>query len=248
MSYDEQIKSDLKSALTYPLVLIASGFSAMLIIFFAVVPKFSHLLESEKPLPTLAYLVLSAGKYANDYPLAIAGVSLSIILFLFSVVTNKTVKNKVLDWLIEVPIVGPWLSEQDAARWSSLCSAMLLARVNLISALKLAAESCEYTRRKSKALNMITDIESGKGFTEALTKSSLLPSTSMNLVSVGDKTGQLGEMLNAVASLHDNSCKRRMKQVMTLMEPIAILLVGVLIGVMILGIVLAITASTDIEI
>jgi general secretion pathway protein F len=55
-------------------------------------------------------------------------------------------------------------------------------------------------------------------------------------------------MLLAVAALHDSSCKRRMKQVLTLMEPIAILVVGILLGIMVLGIVLAITASTDIAI
>ena len=52
-------------------------------------------------------------------------------------------------------------------------------------------------------------------------------------------------MMQAVAKLHDEACKRKMKQVMTLIEPLAILVVGVLIGIMILGVVLAITASTD---
>ena len=93
---------------------------------------------------------------------------------------------------------------------------------------------------------MVKDVEGGETFTEALQRSRLVPATSLNLVSVGDKTGQLSEMLAAVAVLHDASCKRRMKQVLTLMEPAAILLVGILIGTMIMGIVQAITASTDI--
>jgi general secretion pathway protein F len=75
-----------------------------------------------------------------------------------------------------------------------------------------------------------------------------VPNTSLNLVAVGDKTGQLAEMLKSVAALHDASCKRRMKQVLTLVEPIAILIVGAMLGVIILGVVLAITASTDIAI
>jgi len=95
---------------------------------------------------------------------------------------------------------------------------------------------------------MVVEVESGVAFTQALERSALVPQTSLNLVAVGDKTGQLAQMLSAVAKLHDNACKRRMKQVLTLMEPLAILVVGVLIGVMILGIVMAITASTDIEI
>ncbi|GGO63612.1 type II secretion system F family protein [Bowmanella pacifica] len=248
LNYDQAVRGDIKSALTYPLVLIGSGIAAMLIIFFAVVPKFSHMLDGDKELPALAYVVLTAGKYANESPWTLGLIIAGGLLALVSVLANPKVRKRAMDIAIELPVIGPWLAEQDAARWASLCSAMLLARVNLITALRLAAASCNYTRRRKRAESMIADVEDGVGFTEALERSRLVPPTSLNLVSVGDKTGQLAEMLKAVAQLHDTSCKRRMKQVLTLMEPIAILIVGVLIGVMILGIVLAITASTDIAI
>jgi type II secretory pathway component PulF len=212
------------------------------------VPKFSHLLNGDKELPALAYLVLTAGQSVNDSPYTVLAIIAGVVILMISIFTNPTVRRWLMDGALEVPVIGPWLAEQDAARWASLCAAMLQARVNLVVALKLAAQSCDYTRRKSRALAMVTDVESGVTFTEALERSRLVPSTSLNLVSVGDKTGKLAEMLTAVAALHDASCKRRMKQVLTLMEPIAILIVGVIIGVMILGIVLAITASTDIDI
>lgn len=248
LSYEQTIKNDVRGALTYPMVLVGSGLAAMLIIFFAVVPKFSHLLDGEKELPALAYLVLSAGQAVNDSPYIVLTCLAAVILCGVSIFTNQSVQRWLMNTAIELPVIGPWLSEQDAARWASLCSAMLQAKVNLVVALKLAAESCDYTARKSRALAMVADVESGVAFTEALERSRLVPNTSLNLVAVGDKTGQLSHMLTAVAALHDSSCKRRMKQVLTLMEPIAILIVGVIIGVMILGIVLAITASTDIAI
>jgi general secretion pathway protein F len=248
LNYEQTIKNDVRSALIYPLVLIAAGLGAVLIIFFAVVPKFSHLLDGERELPSLAYFVLTAGQYANDAPYTILVVIIALLLCLTSVLMNPTVRKWMMDLAIELPVVGPWLSEQDAARWASLCSAMLMARVNLISVLKLAAESCDYTRRRARAQAMIADVEAGVTFTEALERSRLVPNTSLNLVAVGDKTGQLAEMLKSVASLHDASCKRRMQQVLTLIEPIAILVVGAMLGVIILGVVLAITASTDIAI
>ncbi|NCP65645.1 MAG: type II secretion system F family protein [Paraglaciecola sp.] len=248
LNYDQAIKSDLRSALTYPVVLVGAGIAAMLIIFFAVVPKFSHLLNGDKPLPALATFVLTAGKLVNESPYLVLTCILGVIFSLVVIFTNPTVKHWLMDKMIEVPVIGPWLAEQDAARWSSLCSAMLHAKVNLVVALRLAAESCDYTRRRIRAQAMVVEVESGVAFTQALERSALVPQTSLNLVAVGDKTGQLAQMLSAVAKLHDNACKRRMKQVLTLMEPLAILVVGVLIGVMILGIVMAITASTDIEI
>ncbi|WP_102798346.1 type II secretion system F family protein [Bowmanella denitrificans] len=248
MNYDQAVRGDIKSALTYPMVLIASGIGAMLIIFFAVVPKFSHMLDAGKELPALAFLVLSAGRYANESPGIILAVIIAILLLGSGIFANAGVRRKIMDLLVETPVIGPWLAEQDAARWASLCSAMLMAKVSLITALRLSAASCNFSRRRRRAEAMIKDVEDGISFTDALERSRLVPGTSLNLVSVGDKTGQLAQMLRAVAQLHDSSCKRRMKQVLTLMEPVAILIVGLLIGVMILGIVLAITASTDIAI
>ncbi|GLR70875.1 type II secretion system F family protein [Agaribacter marinus] len=248
MQYDESVRADIRSALTYPIVLIGSGLGAMLIIFFSVVPKFSHMLDGDNPLPWLAYAVLTLGKTVNQHPYVVAGIVISVLTLLLMTFKQASVRMFVLNKVIDVPVIGPWLSEQDAARWAALAAAMLQARVSLVAALELAAEASNFTNRRARAKNMVKAIESGMTFSEALSQARLIPATSMNLINVGDKTGQLGEMLSAVATLHDKSCKRRMKQVLTLMEPIAILIVGVLIGTMIVGIVLAITASTNINI
>ncbi|WP_026377040.1 type II secretion system F family protein [Aestuariibacter salexigens] len=248
MSYEESVKSDVRSALTYPLVLIGGGIVAMLIIFFAVVPKFSHMLDEGKELPTLAYVVLSAGKMANENPQWVGLVVLALVGLVAGLIANKQFRKVAMEFALSLPVIGPWLAEQDAARWSALSAAMLSSRVDLIAALKLAAHSSGYRTRTQRGLAMIADIESGSTFTDAMERARLVPPTSLNLIAVGDKTGQLAEMLHAVSKLHDAACKRRMKQVLTLLEPIAILIVGVMIGIMILGIVLAITASTDIAI
>ena len=248
LSYDESVREDLRGALTYPIVLVSAGFIAMLIIFFSVVPKFTHLLDSEVDLPTLAALVLNAGRIANEAPWLLLLLGSSLFGVSMLIVANKAVRHAFLNVAIEAPVFGPWLAEQDSARWASLCSSMLKARVNLLTALTLAADSCEYTRRRHRASQMIKDVEEGESFSDALKKARLIPATSLSLIAAGDKTGQLSDMLAAVAKLHDASCKRRMKQVLQLVEPLAILVVGILIGVMILGIVQAITASTDLVI
>ncbi|MFC4700066.1 type II secretion system F family protein [Glaciecola siphonariae] len=248
MEYEQQIKSDLKAALTYPMILILSGLAAMLIIFFAVVPQFSYLLDNGNDLPALAYFVLSTGKLVNDSPLLVLGTLIGCVFFIVLVFANPNVRTWLLDKALHLPVVGPWLNEQDAAKWASLTASMLIAKVNLSAALLLSANSSGFTQRRARAQLMVKDIEDGMTFHEAMTRANLLPPTSLNLIAVGDKTGQLAEMLSAVANLHDQSYKRKMKQVLTLMEPIAILVVGIMLGIMILGIVMAITASTDIPI
>ena len=246
MNYEQAIRNDVKGALTYPLVLIGSGILAMLIIFYAVVPKFSHMLDGNVELPTLAWAVLSAGAFANNHPEWLLSGAVAFCLLLFLLFSSSHVKTVMLNFSLGVPVLGPWLAEQDAARWASLCGAMLAARVDLVTALRLAGESSAFTTRRKRALALLQEIQRGLSVTDAIERAQLLPGTSLNLVAVGDKTGQLATMMQAVANLHDEACKRRMKQVLTLIEPLAILIVGVLIGIMILGIVLAITASTDI--
>lgn len=248
LNYEQALRNEFKSALTYPLVLIGSGIAAMLIIFFAVVPKFAHMLNEGKELPTLAWLVLKSGALVNENPVLVLGTIFALVVGVISIFMNQKVRKASLNMALELPVIGPWLSEQDTARWASLCGAMLEARVNLITSLRLSAESSNFVKRRVKANQLIGDIQSGASLTDALSQSNLVPGTSLNLIAVGDKTGRLAQMMSAVAKLHDDACKRKMKQVLTLVEPIAILVVGIMIGIMILGIVLAITASTDIAI
>ena len=248
MNYEQSVANDIKAALAYPIILIGAGIAAMLIIFFAVVPNFSNMLDSDKELPPLAWLVLSAGKLANDNPLAILLPIVAVITAIGVLLSNAAVRNAIKNWLLNVPVIGSWLAEQDSAKWASLLGAMLNARVDLISALKLANESIAFDSRQKRAAQIVLDIQSGESLTKSLERAEIIAPSSLNLVAVGDKTGQLAKMMSAVASLHDEACKRRMKQVMTLVEPLAIIVVGVLIGTMIMGIVQAITVSTDIAI
>lgn len=248
MNYAQAIENDLKSALTYPLVLVSSGIIAMMIIFFAVVPKFTHMLDSAKELPSLAWFVLTAGKITNEHTAVVIFAVSILVIGLNILFTSQRIRLNLLNLAIDLPIIGDWLTEQDAARWASLTGAMLGARVGLVSALKLATESTVFVKRKNQAEKVISDVQSGVSLSDSLAQTNFLPASALNLIVVGDKTGQLANMLTAVAKLLDESCKRRMKRVLTLIEPLAILIVGTLIGIMMMGIVQAITASTDIAI
>ena len=248
LNYDQEIKGELRSALVYPVLLVTSGVIALIIIFMAVVPKFVHLLDGSRELPFLANAVLSAGKTFNESPILVVSSLAALFVFGIAVLSRQDVRFKLLNKSINLPVVGPWLNEQEVARWSYLSSSLLLTKVDLINALRLASDSCRYHSRKLRAEKMIEEIRSGTSFVEAIRRAKLIPESSLNLISVGDKTGQLGEMLAAVAQLHDKSCKRKMKQVLTLVEPISIIIVGILLGFMIMGIVQAISVSTDITI
>ena len=91
-------------------------------------------------------------------------------------------------------------------------------------------------------------VRSGKSVSTALAETHTLNRTGINLVKVGERTGRAAEMLSSLASLYEDNGKNRMKKLLALIEPLAILLIGTSIGIIILGIILAITSVNDMAI
>jgi general secretion pathway protein F len=248
MEYDLSVANDLRNALIYPAVLVLTGISAVGLIFVFVVPKFANMLDDKTDLPLLAHMVLSTGMWLNDNFLLVLAILAGAATFVGSQLSKASVRQSLLDKFATLPLLGRWLGESDISRWSSVMGAMLASRVELVRALDLARASVKNTRR-SKALNAaLTAVQAGTNLSKALQDNQILNATAYNLVRAGEKTGRLSEMLFAVAKIYENSSKNRMKRFLLLIEPLAIVLIGIAVGVIILGLIQAITSVNDMAI
>jgi general secretion pathway protein F len=248
MDYELDISSQLKSALIYPAVLVLSGILAILMIFVFVVPKFSNLLVESDDLPALAWFVLSAGILFNKYVYLVVfglGVLVAAGVQLFR---KKHFQTRLRDILAELPVIGVWLNEVEIAKWSSVMAAMMHSRVELIVAMGMAQNSLQITSRIERLEQVRRSVRGGESLSKALVDNRVLSPTAYNLIKAGEKSGTLPVMLDAVAKVYDTSCKERMKTVIALIEPMAILLIGAVMGILILGIILAITSVNTISI
>ncbi len=248
MEYDLDIAAQFKSALIYPAVLIFSGIVAVGLIFVLVVPRFAHILERGADLPWLASAVLTAGMFFNAYyPWLIALVVLLVagaVWALRQPAIRSTVYNQLSHW----PIVGVWLLETEIARWAAMMAAMTGSRVELLTSLNLAATGMGLESKRKSLERVVDNVRNGESLSAALTDHRVLTPTATNLIRVGEKSGALAPMLESVARLYDVKCKNRMTTVVALIEPIAILLIGLVIGVLVLGIILAITSINTVSI
>ncbi|MDR7088709.1 type II secretion system F family protein [Cellvibrio fibrivorans] len=248
MEYELSVANDLRNALIYPAVLVLTGISAVGLIFVFVVPKFANMLDGKTDLPFLAHIVLSTGMWLNENFLLMLAILAGSATFVGSQLSKASVRQSLLDKFSTLPLLGRWLGESDISRWSSVMGAMLASRVELVRALDLARASVKNTRR-SKALNAaLTAVQAGTNLSKALQDNQILNATAYNLVRAGEKTGRLSEMLFAVAKIYENSSKNRMKRFLLLIEPLAIVLIGIAVGVIILGLIQAITSVNDMAI
>ncbi|WP_250657378.1 type II secretion system F family protein [Alkalimarinus coralli] len=246
MQYDMTVQNDTRNALIYPAILVVSGVLAVLMMFVYVVPSFTNLLEESERLPWLAWAVLSSGKWANENFILLTLALLLPPVLLVGAWMQPRMKIQMLALIEKAPIVGEWISHADVAAWSKVLSSLVRNRVELIMAMELAAESVRMPSRKRSMLKAKGSVKAGGTLSAALESNNCLTATGYNLVRVGERSGKLEAMLNALASLYTEQGQQRMKKVLILIEPVAILVIGIGMGTIIIGIMLAITSANDI--
>lgn len=248
LEYEHDLRSEMRNALTYPAVLVVAGAAAVLLMFVFVVPKFASLLARADDLPFLAWAVLGLGTWSNRN-----GVYLLIAVALVAVglaqwLRRPGVKEGLMDRLAHVPVVGDWLIESDTARWAKILGALLGNRVPLMRALELAQSGLSLPHRRSRMGEVTRSVRGGVALADALEDHDALTATGYNLIRVGERSGQLPSMLDSLARLYEQAGRNRMKRLLILIEPIAILVIGSLIGTIIMGVILAITSANDLAI
>lgn len=248
LEYEYNLRNEMRNALIYPAVLVVAGAGAVALMFLFVVPKFASLLERADDLPFLAWAVLGLGTWTNDNFVAIAALVALAVAAAVAALRRPQVRSGLLDRASHLPVVGAWLVESDTARWAKMLAALLANRVPLLRALELAQSGLQLPHRKARMGEVSRAVRGGRALSDALEEHDALTATGYNLVRVGERSGRLAPMLESLARIYADAGRNRMKQVLILIEPIAILLIGGMIGTIILGVILAITSANDLAI
>ncbi|RRV36243.1 type II secretion system F family protein [Stutzerimonas stutzeri] len=246
MQYSLEVRGETRNALIYPAVLVVTGILAVLMMFIYVVPSFTNLLDQAEKLPWLAWAVLSAGRWTNDNVLLVACLLVGIVAIPVILLARRGVRLFILEKLEKAPLVGEWMVNADVASWSKIMASMIRNRVELLVALELSQVAVRAPSRQRRLARARNAVKAGEQLSVALEANNCLNPTGYNLVRVGEKSGNLDEMLRSLAEIYSRQSRQRMKKVLLLIEPIAILLIGGAIGTLIIAIILAITSANDI--
>ncbi len=245
--YELQLSRDLKSALMYPAILVIASLSAVMLIFVFVVPKFAPLLERSDNLPILSKIVMETGLWVNENMLMMLIIAGMIAAMLFFTVSNRKFREAMLGIMDRVPLIGRWLAETETTKWSSVMSALLSSKVDLVTALELSVQSLRNKRRRLEVVSVIADVKGGMSLGDSLEKTTVLTATALNLIRAGEKTAKLPEMMRSAAKLCDEASRVRMQRVLILIEPLAVLTMGGVVGLIIVSVILGITSVNEVN-
>ena len=245
--YDQRVRNELRSALVYPLVLVGSGLGAVLIIFLWVVPRFGGLLTQHgDQMPPLSRMTIGFGVWLSDHKFVVFAALAGVVIALRAMFANKALREQLTERIARLPVIGQWLIEAEVGRWSSTLSALLAGKVELIRALALASSSVRLGFLRNRLVQVSKSVKAGATLSNALRDHQALNPTGYDLVAVGEATGELPKLLAALAKLYETTGRDRMKRLLQLIEPLAIIVIGAVIGTIVTAIILAITSVNDV--
>ena len=247
LEFDEQMRAETSEALVYPIILVTAGAGSVLFVFSFVVPRFSTLLAGRNAdLPWLSAAVMGIGNYVNQHGLLIA-TGLAGLVALGTAAWRALGPSRVRSAIAGLPLLGSWIRQQELSRWTGMLALMLQSRVPILTALDLTARAVTLPDIGRRLQLTMGDIGRGESLSKSLSEYRLLPASALSMVRVGERTGQLGSMMGHVASYALEQNRRQRKRLVALIEPAAIIVLGGIIALIIVGVVLALTSLSDVK-
>ena len=243
MEHERRIGQELRNALVYPAVLVLSGVLAVLVIFVGVVPRFASLLKSSRAdVPALSRAVIEAGLFVKQNLLAFGLSGTALVLVLAVALSRPKVRAALFDALSRAPVVGPWLLRLEIGRWTTVLGQLLANRVPIIDALVLSSGALRLRRLRDDLAAAPRELERGRTLSDVLGGLDWFPPTRLNLVRVGERSGELPRMLAVLGAMETDAARTLQKRALALIEPAAILLIGGVIGFIMVAVMMAITS------
>jgi type IV pilus assembly protein PilC len=231
------IKSKIKSALFYPIAVIVVAIVITAVIMIFVIPSFKEVFKSfgaDLPAPTLMVIAMSDFMVANWY--IVFGI-LGGALYGFFYMWKRSEKVQiVMDRLfLRLPIFGDIIRKATMARWSRTLSTMFAAGVPLVEALdSVGGASGNYVYRMATK-QIQSEVSTGTNLTVAMQNSNVFPNMVLQMVSIGEESGQLDAMLGKVADFFEAEVDDAVEAMSSLMEPMIMVVLGTLIGGMVVA-------------
>lgn len=242
MTYEREVRNEFRNALIYPAILVVTGILVIGIVFVAVVPRFATLLKGGKAnIPDLSRWVIEAGVFVKTHLPAFGFGLLGAVIGLLAVARAPEVRRRLVELGYMLPLLGAWLKETDVGRWATLMGALLANRVPILKAIDLSADAFRLDANRRKAEECARDLRKGIPLSEAVATTGWLGPTQLNLLRVGERSGELPRMLHTLGELQTGIARQRMKRLLIVIEPVAILLIGGIVGFLMVAVMMALT-------
>jgi type IV pilus assembly protein PilC len=226
-----KLKRAVKSAMVYPVVVLTIAVGVIILILWKVVPIFSTLFASMSvalPLPTR--IVIAGSTFVGRYIIFIIPLFVALGYGFKRYYETKNGRKLIDGTLLKLPVLGTVLRKIAVARFSRTLSTLISSGVPILEGLEITAKTAGNVIVEEAIMKTRDSIEEGKTIVEPLRESGVFPTMVVQMVGVGEQTGALDTMLTKVAEFFEDEVDAAVADLLTAIEPIMILVLGVIVG------------------
>ena len=246
MDKSHALREQLKSALMYPMILVGVTILSLGIIVIFVLPEFAALFEDmDAALPSSTAFVLGVSGFLRHYALLIVVALLALVVYFRKKSQDPAWRYWRDEWLLQVALLSDLIKKVNMARFSRSLGTLLTGGVALLPAMAVAKEGLQNAVLQEKLEGVIGSLEDGGGLAEPLLESGVFPEFALQMIQVGEETGQLDRMLVRVADIYDDEVASASQRLLSVLEPLMIIGLGLVIGGIIMSILVAILGIND---
>ncbi len=237
---EQELRNRVKSALIYPIMLLVVSMLILLLLVSFSLPKVADVfLKSGFKVPTFSKIVFTIGLFINDNKAIIFPglfiVSLSSWYFFYKSVPGRKIISRFSN---KIPVINRVIKEMALQRFASTLSSLMKAGLPILDALEITADSVGSEELKQSLLRISREgVAKGLTIGEAFRKEPYFPMTITNLIAVSEKAGHTEEILNTLADFYETEIDARVKNLVSFLEPIMLLGIGIMIGTIALAVI-----------
>jgi len=231
MEKTAKLKSQVKGAMTYPVVTLIIAAIVLAVILVFVIPVFQEMFaDFGSELPAFTQLVIDVSNFAKKN---IIWIVIGLILFVFAfkkVYGTEKGREMVDEMVLKLPVFGALIRKVAVAKFTRTMSTMLSSGVAILEALDIVAKTAGNKTIEKAVYSVRSDIAEGRTMADPLQESGVFPSMVCQMIAVGESTGALDSMLEKIAVFYDDEVDQAVENLTALIEPFMLVFLGVTIG------------------
>ena len=230
----DQVRKKLVSASIYPVVLLVVGGLVMLFLLMYVVPKFSRIYEQAgKDLPFLSQMLLQWGQLMEQHGTVVMSILVVAMGGVVYAMTSPAAKSWMLARLRSVPAIGSRLHILELARFYRTLGMLVRGGIPIVAAIEMVSGILPPSLVPPLQA-AVRDLREGKPLSQAMESHGLTTPVALRMLRVGERTGQMGEMMERIAVFYDEDISRLLDWMTKLIEPALMAAIGLVIGAVVL--------------
>jgi general secretion pathway protein F len=229
----DQIRKKVITSSIYPILLLVVGALVTLFLLGYVVPKFSSVYEnSHADLPWMSQLLMRWGQLLHHHAKMVAVVFIALVITAIYCLSLKSLRGVINHLVWKIPFFGRHMHIYQLARFYRTLGMLLQGGITLVTALQMSSDMLEPSLRRSLLL-ALEQVKEGQPLSVSLEQQELTTPVSMRMMRVGERSGDMGEMMERAAAFYDEEIARVVDWTTRLFEPILMVIIGLVIGVIV---------------